>query len=195
MARSRFPSTPRFATGRPSRRGWLLGWWSLWRVPTLVTIVAALWWFGVRPITLEQGWIPVETAFSLCGEGPRTPGCVLDGDTVLVTGLVSAPAAPPSAPARRIRFTGFDAPELDGACEAERALAQDARAALLAWLQRGPFEWNGAGDPPRDAYGRELREARRVDASGAQERLADTLIAAGLASDSGWGAEPIDWCG
>ena len=73
MPRSRF--TPRFRTSGAPKRSGLLSWWNLWRVPTLVTIVAAIWWFGVRPITEEQGWTPVtDTPFSLCGEGVRTEG-------------------------------------------------------------------------------------------------------------------------
>ena len=186
MERPRSRFTPSLPAGRASRRSWLLGWWSLWRVPTLVTIVAALWWFGVRPIASEQGWVPVEAAFSLCGEAPRTEACVIDGDTVLITRA--------GARARRVRLTGFDTPELDGACAAERALAREARAALLDWLQRGPFEWNGADAPPYDRYGRELRRVRRVAADGTREPLAQALIDARLASESGWGSEPIDWC-
>ncbi|MEO0643064.1 MAG: hypothetical protein AAFY47_06565 [Pseudomonadota bacterium] len=191
MARSRFRSPSRSSASRFSRRGWLLGWWSLWRVPTLVTLVAALWWFGVRPIVSEQDWVPVDTAFSLCGAGVRTPGCVIDGDTVFIAQSSTASNAPP----RRIRLTGFDAPELEGACEAERALAIKARRALLEWLQQGPFEWDGAEEPPRDRYGRELRRARRAAPDGGgQEDLAQAMIAAGLASESGWGTEPVDWC-
>ncbi|MEO0591741.1 MAG: hypothetical protein AAFZ11_14455, partial [Pseudomonadota bacterium] len=101
----------------------MLSWRSLWRVPTLVTIVAALWWFGIRPATEEQGWMPVDVEFSLCGQGPLTTGCVVDGDTLII--------GTPGERRRRIRLTGFDAPEMDGVCEAERALARTARAALL----------------------------------------------------------------
>lgn len=95
---------------------------------------------------------------------------------------------------RRIRLTGFDAPELDGACPAERETAIAAREALHAWLGQGGAEWDGAADPPYDQYGRELRAASRTGRDGKREYLADTMIARGLAEPSGWGAEAVDWC-
>lgn len=128
----------------------------------------------------------VTDRFALCGSGgARESGCVVDGDTVVI-GFGSQ--------RRRIRLTGFDAPELDGACEAERGLAVTARGRLHQWLSEGAFEWNGADDPPRDQYGRELRRARRVDKDGNTDDLAETMIASGLAAESGWGTEPKDWC-
>lgn len=178
------PSRPRFK--RPQRRSHLGDWWLLWRVPVLALVVMAAWWFIFRPIAQEQGWVAVEDDFALCsGGGERLPGCVVDGDTV-VLGF--------GGEQRRIRLIGFDAPELDGACEAERTLAVAARTRLLQWLAEGPFEWNGADDPPRDRYGRELRAARRTSPDGSTEALADTMIASGLASESGWGTTPRDWC-
>lgn len=180
---SRRNSRPRFARERRSARGW----WLLWRVPTLVLVVMAAWWFLLRPIEQEQGWVVVDEGFALCsgGGGERKEGCVVDGDTV-VLGFGNA--------RRRIRFTGFDAPEMDGACEAESELALAARDRLHDWLSEGAFEWNGAGDPPRDRYGRELRRARRARPDGSYEELADIMIASGLAAASGWGSEPRDWC-
>lgn len=179
-------SRPRLGKGRRSARGW----WLLWRVPTLVLVVMAAWWFILRPIEQEQGWVVVDEGFALCsggggGGGEFREGCVVDGDTV-VLGFGNA--------RRRIRLTGFDAPEMDGACEAERELARAARDRLHRWLLEGQFEWNGAGDPPRDRYGRELRRARRAGADGRYEDLADTMIASGFAAAGGWGSEPRDWC-
>ncbi|MDY7096772.1 MAG: thermonuclease family protein [Pseudomonadota bacterium] len=158
----------------------------IWRVPVLVTIVSALYWYVVRPITDQQAWSAESTAISLCGEAPRTSACVIDGDTILISQSGQRP--------RRIRLTGYDAPELDGACEAERKLALQARRTLAQWLARGPFEWTGADDPPFDQYGRELREVRRAEADGKLQLLADFMIGSGLASESGWGASPTDWC-
>jgi endonuclease YncB( thermonuclease family) len=140
----------------------------------------------VRPVATEQGWVLVEEPFSLCGAVPRTPGCVVDGDTLRLDARGSKP--------RRIRLTGFDAPEMDGACEAESALARQAREALLDWLDQGPFEWSGASTPPRDQYGRELRALRRTGPDGSREYVADSLVQAGLAGDSSWGGPAIDWC-
>lgn len=186
MARFRSRSSPRLRRARSPQRRWFLSWWNLWRVPTLVTIVAAIWWFGVRPITYEQGWVDVDAPFSLCGEGPRTRGCVIDGDTV----ILNLPGGRP----RRIRFIGFDAPELEGACEAESTLARRSRQALLDWLDEGIFEWSGGEDPPFDQYGRELREVRRTAPDGSKIYLATAMMDAGLASESGWGAKETDWC-
>ncbi len=161
-------------------------WWVLWRVPILVAILSGVWWYGVRPIAHERGWVRVEDRFAICGAGgARADGCIIDGDTVII-GF--------GPQRRRIRFTGFDAPELNGACPAERELAIAARTALADWLDRGTFEWNGADDPPRDRYGRELREVRRAQPGKAPEYLAPTMIARGLASEGGWGADAIDWC-
>lgn len=143
------------------------------------------WWFVFRPIAQEQGWVRVDTSFALCGEAARATGCVIDGDT-LVLGF--------GREQRRVRLTGFDAPELDGQCEAERALAQAARLRLHQWLGEGAFEWNGADDPPRDRFGRELRAARRTSPGHQREPLAETMIASGLASSRAWGEPPRDWC-
>lgn len=186
MNRSHSRFRPRFRTGRRPVRSGLLGWWNLWRVPTLVTLVAAIWWFAVRPIADEQGWVPVDQPLSLCGAGERTDLCIVDGDTLRVSQRGARP--------RRIRLTGFDAPELDGACEAERKLARQARAALLEWLDQGPFEWNGADDPPFDQYGRELRKVRRKGRAGAPEYLAEAMVDAGLADATGWDEAQTDWC-
>lgn len=179
-------SRPRFRRPAARPRSRLSDWWLLWRVPMLLLIVMAVWWFGFRPMQAEQGWVSETGRFPLCGAGSgRAAGCVVDGDTLMI-GFGSE--------RRRIRFTGFDAPELDGACEAERELAEAARARLQQWLAQGHFEWDGADDPPRDQYGRELREVRRTAPDGPREYLAETMIQSGLAAESGWGAEPADWC-
>lgn len=164
-------------------------WWLLWRVPALALFVMAFWWFAIRPVVSEQGWVLVDQDFVLCGVDARAEGCVIDGDTV----LIAAPTGSRSDQ-RRIRLTGFDAPELDGACEDERRLARAARVRLHEWLQEGPFEWNGADSSPRDQYGRELRAARRTLSGGTTQTLAETMIASGLAQGSGWGETPHGWC-
>lgn len=177
--RRRSPSPPRFRRQRrlPRLKGWL--------GPALVLALVAAWWWGLRPIIDEQGWVTVTDPVSVCGDERRTPICAVDGDTLVVG---SGPQR------RRVRLTGYDAPELDGACEAERIRARDARAALAKWLNRDPFEWDGADDPPRDQYGRELRAVRRTSRDGAREYLSDIMIGRGLAGESGWGTEAVDWC-
>ena len=120
----------------------------------------------------EEEWHAVERQFTVCGQG-SSPACVVDGDTIRIGN-------------RRIRLTGFDAPELDGACEAESRLARIARDELAAWLNLGTLEMDGGAEPPRDRYGRELREVRRGG-----ELLAETMAGRGLARRSGF---EKDWC-
>ncbi len=116
---------------------------------------------------------PRSNASSLCAAaGAGGAACVIDGDTLAIG-------------PRRIRLTGYDAPEIDGLCEAERRLAQVAREELAAWLNLGAFELDGGAEPPRDDYHRELRAARRGG-----EELAETMIERELARrsrlDRGW---------
>lgn len=164
----------------------LLSWWIVWRVPTLLLIVMAVWWFLYRPLIEDRDWVRVEGEFTLCSERfAGAVGCVIDGDTIVMgTG----------AQRERIRLTGFDAPELDGACSDERALAFRARMRTLRWLNSGSFEWDGGLNAPRDQYGRELREARRASSEGEIEWLSDVMIGTGLAGDGGPYAREVDWC-
>lgn len=131
-----------------------------------------LGWALVRQYGWAQGtWDPVERQFGICGQG-STAACVVDGDTLRIG-------------QRRIRLTGYDAPEMQGQCDAESQLARVAQEELAGWLNLGAFEMDGGEDPPRDQYGRELREVRRGG-----EILADTMIERGLARrsrlDRGW---------
>ncbi len=172
---------PRFDVRWNARRRRVDRWRTLRRWLTLVAVLAASLliarWQGLGGDWQVQG----SGTYALCGEGRGAAQCVVDGDTVMIG-------------KRRIRLTGYDAPELDGACEAERLLARRARLALHDWLNRGPFALDGGDDPPRDTYGRELRAARRDDAAG-QQWLADTMVEAGLARTTGWGAGEPGWCG
>lgn len=178
--RPRQPSRPR----RAAASRWL-AWWTLWRIPTLLLVLMLAWWFAFRPWAASRAeWTPATQGFDLCGERGRGHACVTDGDTVML-GYGEG--------ARRIRLTGFDAPEMAGACPAERAAALRARQELQLWLNRGAFEWDGGADPPRDRYGRELRSARRTLPDGSHQLLADHMIDAKLAEGPGpW--ERRDWC-
>ncbi|MGB7409280.1 MAG: hypothetical protein WA908_12315, partial [Pontixanthobacter sp.] len=121
-----------------------------------------------RPQDEDTVWQRTDATFSLCAER-TTDACVIDGDTIMFG-------------QRKIRLTGFDAPELDGACEAERRTSIAARDALLVWLNTAPFAIGGGAEPSFDRYGRELRAVRRGD-----EQLAEMMIDRGLAHGSGWG--------
>lgn len=162
----------------PKRRSW-----SRWSVPLLALVLVGAWYFG-QPVIAPKDWVTIDKSFGTCGEPGRPLHCVTDGDTVTI-GYSSS--------ARRIRLTGFDAPEINGRCHAERREALRAQYALRAWLNDGAFEWDGGAAPPRDHYSRELREARRVSADGKVERLADHMIKAGLASGDG-PFQYREWC-
>jgi endonuclease YncB( thermonuclease family) len=168
------PRPPRFDAAWNARRRRAATWrtWRWWIGLAAVLAAAAL--FARWPGT-GGDWQAVDARFGLCGEG-RVANCVVDGDTVMLG-------------ERRVRLTGYDAPELAGKCEAERRLALLARAALADWLNRGAFALDGGAEPPRDAYGRELRAARRSDAAG-QEWLAATMAERGLGRTDG----ARDWC-
>lgn len=155
----------------------------------------AVWWFFLKPATQGDDWAPLSLTFGLCGEEGSGRACVIDGDTLHISR---------GDEVRRIRITGYDAPELDGACKAERAKAMEAKRALHAWLADGPHEWDGGTSPPTDQYGRELRALRRAvvrhdddanaDDKNEYKNLADYMLKRGLAAESGWGAAPKDWC-
>ena len=142
----------------------------------LVAALTAAWWLYRDRLHPPEPVSAVDLRFGLCGDGGSHAACVIDGDTLAIG-------------PRRVRLTGYDAPELDGTCEAERVKAREARTALHTWLTKGRFTWTGGTDPPRDQYGRELREVRRGD-----DALADAMVEAGLTDGNGWGAETREWC-
>ncbi|MEP3422301.1 MAG: hypothetical protein ABJN35_11245 [Erythrobacter sp.] len=189
MVRLHKRSRPTNRRSRKRPRSRFADWWVIWRMPILLLIVMAVWWFGFRPDPEDRDWVNINQPFALCGErstgSARELGCVVDGDTVVIGFGDNR---------RRIRLTGFDTPEMDGSCPAETALADRARVHLRQWLNEGAFEWTGGVDPPRDQYGRELREVRRRIDDSSREYLADTMIDAGLASDNGWGRSGEEWC-
>ncbi|WP_435416748.1 hypothetical protein WAB17_07545 [Parerythrobacter aurantius] len=169
---------PQFDRKWQRQRRWSARWRRLRPWLVVAAIIGASLWLSGRPASLRNG-TPTEARFTLCGLH-HSGACVIDGDTIAFG-------------QRRIRLTGFDAPELDGACEAERLKAREARGALLAWLNRGPFTIDGGDDPTRDQYGRELRAAWRVT-EGREEWLSEEMVEQGLAEDSGWSGSHIDWC-
>lgn len=175
---------PRFRTGRRKRiwRARLRAWFG----PVLLMGALVAVWLFAAPAAKPE-WTPSSHSnFGLCGERGRPFACVTDGDTVTLGYGQTA---------RRIRLTGFDTPELDGACPAEASRAQEARLALQSWLNAGPFEWDGGSQPRYDRYGRELRSVRRVHPDGRVEKLVDTMVDAGLANTDDWGLFARDWCG
>lgn len=142
---------------------------------------------GLIAVTIVLSGLPTslrdseetDLRFTLCGE-QGSAACVIDGDTLAIG-------------QRRIRLTGFDAPELDGSCDAEKAKASEARVALRDWLNRDLFLMGGGDDVARDQYGRELRDVwRRTDQG--DEWVSEWMIQQGLAADNSWSGSEIDWC-
>lgn len=148
--------------------------WRRWRWAALLVLLTASILLTQRFGIADGEWEEVTRAFPVCGAGGRASGCVIDGDTIAIG-------------QRRIRLTGYDAPELDGACENERVKAVAAQAALSRWLSAGPFEMEAGADRPYDQYGRELRDARRNGVS-----VADHMAGLGLAEQDLYGF-PDDW--
>lgn len=166
----------RFDEGWQRRRARAARWraWRWWLVLAAILggIAALRWLWPAAPRTGEELAGPV----AVCGEG-RAAICAPDGDTLIIG-------------QRRVRLTGYNAPEIAGACAAERQLALRARGDLVAWTARGPFLLDGGADPPRDIYGRELRAAWRIGPDGREDDLAEAMIAAGSARADG----DRDWC-
>lgn len=142
----------------------------------VILVIAVAVAFVVRLPGMGGEWQQIDTRFSLCGER-NSNGCVIDGDTIMLG-------------KRKIRLSGYNAPELKGECPAESALAVQSRNALRDWLNAGPFVMDGGDEPPFDQYGRELRVLKRGG-----EWLSETMIERELAQGSGWGFERGGWCG
>ncbi|MDN3646608.1 hypothetical protein QWY75_10400 [Pontixanthobacter aestiaquae] len=167
--------TPQFHTkpirrGRSKRDRWV-------EIITLLVIaVASFLIWGWQSSDPAAEWQHVDTRFTVCGER-SSAGCVIDGDTFMIG-------------RRKIRISGFNAPELPGECPAETALAKQSRDGLRDWLNAGTFQMDGGDDPPYDQYGRELRELKR-----GEQLLSDVMLQKELAQETGWGFTRGGWCG
>jgi endonuclease YncB( thermonuclease family) len=109
----------------------------------------------------------VTASFTRCGRG-RGEACVIDGDTFKLG-------------RRKIRVIGIDAPEVKGACAAERELAEKATARLQSLLNQGPFVMTGRIDDMQDRYGRDLRALSRERPDGTRQSIAEEMRASDLA--------------
>lgn len=147
----------------------------------LLFLLAALlvlgWWLG-RPPPPSVGPERVVQRFPLCGEA-RSSACVVDGDSFRLG-------------QRRIRIRDIDAPEREGACPAETALAAKSAARLAELLNAGPFVMTAIGGDERDQYGRELRHLTRRAPNGAIISIGDVLVAERLAHD--YRGHKTTWC-
>ena len=138
----------------------------------LIILLALSWWLS-RPPTPSVGPERVAERFTRCGSGGGF-ACVVDGDSFRLG-------------PRRIRIRGIDAPEREGACPAETALAERSAARLAELLSAGPFTMITVGKNERDQYGRELRVVTRDGGS-----IGEAMVAAGLAHD--YRGRKTSWC-
>ena len=138
----------------------------------LLGIAGALrWWQAPASVSPEH----IDEIFTRCGQGSSF-ACVSDGDSFRLG-------------QRKIRVRGIDAPETGekARCPEERVKADQARDALLDWLNRGPFTMTPKPGDSRDQYGRDLRIVTRNGKS-----VDDELIAKGLAHK--YVNRKLDWC-
>lgn len=134
---------------------------------------------GAAVELLPGGAERVDAQFGRCGDG--SVHCVIDGDTIRIG-------------PRRIRLTGFDAPERAARCEAERVAAERAAVALQGWLNRGPFVMRVEfGGTRVDRYGRDLRAVLRRLIGGEIDALSRYMVEGRYARRYGGGAR-AGWC-
>ena len=149
------------------RWGWRL------RMLLLLGLLLGLSWWLQRPPAPSAGPERVVEHFTRCGVGSGF-ACVIDGDSFRLG-------------KRPIRIRGIDAPERDGACPAETALAERSAAKLAELLNAGPFTMTAIRGDERDQYGRDLREVSRGGRS-----IGEAMVAAGLAHD--YRGKKTSWC-
>ncbi len=122
----------------------------------------------------------------LAGPVPAEVVAVIDGDTIEVRAVIWLG----QVVSTRVRLAGIDAPELRGKCARERALAERARAYLLARLEGGERVQVRLRDIRYGKYaGRVLA---RVETAGGED-LGRGLMAAGLARPYA-GRARTSWC-
>ena len=126
----------------------------------------------------------------LAGPVPAEVISVIDGDTIEVRALIWLG----QVVSTRVRLAGIDAPELRGKCARERALAERARAYLLARLGGRLEDGDRAWVRLRDIrYGKYAgRVLARVETAGGED-LGRRLMAAGLARPYA-GRARASWC-
>ncbi len=87
----------------------------------------------------------------------------------------------------KFRISNIDAPEIRGACDAEKKLAIEAREFTRAWLAKGRVVIRQDTKRPMDREGRILARFERDG-----EDLGEALIRAGLARP--WEGKRQPWC-
>lgn len=124
--------------------------------------------------------LALSAAIAICPAPPAARvTCVVDGDTVWIR-------------REKIRLAEIDAPEINGKCAAEKALARRATARLIELLQSGDIRIDRTGT---DRYGRTLARIMVWDHSSDGRNMVsvgDVLLREGLAQT--W-PRRRSWCG
>ena len=178
----------RFAAPRPSgwKRigGWMTGQMTGWRPFLLLVALITLYVLardGILPLPAfgDVAEEKVAARFTLCADKAAGENCVVDGDTLRMG-------------ARTIRLSGVDTAEMAGSCEAEKTLARVQRAALLEWVNRGPFTLRAQPGEDTDRYGRALRDLVRNREDGSRSMASTYLLEKGARAYEGEARS--DWC-
>ncbi len=157
-----------------------------WRLPWRAAAGAMTLAAGVLAWPLSEAGAQAGAQDRLAGPVPAEVLSVIDGDTLEVRAVIWLG----QVVSTRVRLAGIDAPELRGKCAREQALAERARAYLLARLEGG----DRARVRLRDIrYGKYAgRVLARVETAGGED-LGRGLMAAGLARPYA-GRARTSWC-
>ena len=157
-----------------------------WRLPWRAAAGAMALAAGVLAWPQPQAGAQAGAQDRLAGPVPAQVLSVIDGDTIEVRAVIWLG----QVVSTRVRLAGIDAPELRGKCARERALAERARAYLLARLEGGKRAQVRLRDIRYGKYaGRVLA---RVETAGGED-LGRGLLAAGLARPYA-GRARTSWC-
>jgi endonuclease YncB( thermonuclease family) len=158
-----------------TRSGSLRRWTAALLVPLVAAGALALW---PRAGEAQSGSFIEEhrALFPVCA-GPARETCVVDGDTIWLSGA-------------KIRIADIDSPEISRpGCAREAMLGRRATERLRQLLNAGPFTLLPPPDGrTQDRYGRQLRLIHRNG-----ESLGEMLVREGLAVR--WGGPRARWCG
>ena len=157
-----------------------------WRLPWRAAAGAMALAAGVLAWSLSEAGAQAGAQDRLAGPVPAQVLSVIDGDTIEVRAVIWLGQVVRT----RVRLAGIDAPELRGKCARERALAERARAYLLARVGGEDRAWVRLRDIRYGKYaGRVLA---RVETAGGED-LGRGLMAAGLARPYA-GRARVSWC-
>ena len=125
----------------------------------------------MREVSFILAILAASSPIGVCPSSGVRITCVHDGDSFIVE-------------RERIRIADIDTPELDGACESERRLAETARATLVTLLNSERYNIVRQGT---DKYGRTL-----AIVSNSRGSIGDQMMRVGVART--WSGRREPWC-